>query len=205
MKQTWIYVAFILAAFSVGAQGTFQYDQQSVTTEVVPAGIETPIQTQQPIGQSFTPGLSSVDIIRLYMDDQTPGGVGSTVSIDLWSGSIGGALLGSSDAVFVPQGFFGYDNFLFSTPISVTPGITYYFQPIVQSGDSDNNMRTGLTSGSSYANGTAFINGSPSGFDLLFREGIVVPEPSFFSFGILGLAAMYPVLRRPPNSNRRTH
>src|SRR5262249_42981828 len=147
--------------------------------------------------QSFVPSLSGIGFVRLYLSDQTLGGAGSTVYVNLWSGSIGsGTLLDSTASVFVPHGSFGYTSFLFPTEFGLTPGTTYYLQPVIQSGDSDNNMVTGLTSGSGYANGTAFISGSSSGFDLLFREGIVVPEPSFFSFAMLGVIGIYPFLKK---------
>lgn len=190
-------IALALVACCTRGQGTLVYDQQSVTTEVAP-GIETPIQTQQPIGQSFTPTISSVGFIRLYLSDQTLGGSGSTVDINLWSGSIEtGTLLDTSTSVFVSHGSFGYYNFFFSTPVGVTSGATYYFQPIVVSGDSDNNMVTGLTLGTSYPNGTAYINGSTGvNADLLFREGIVaVPEPSVISLAALGLGSLIAVVR----------
>lgn len=206
MKQTSILVALILAMYCARGQGTFQYDQQSVTDQSQPVGITTPIQTQQPIGQSFTPDLSSIGFVTLYLSDQTLGGSGSTVYVNLWSGSIGtGTLLDSTDPVFVPHGSFSYENFFFPTGFGVTPGATYYLQPVIQSGDSDNNMVTGLISGTSYPNGTTFINGSSSSFDILFREGVVVPEPSCLALALLGVVGMCPVLRRRPNLNRRIH
>jgi len=155
-------------------------------------GVETPIQTQQPIGQSFVPNLSSIGFIRFYLDDQTANGVGATVVLNLWSGSIGsGTLLASTDPIFIPHGFFDYSNFFFSTPVILTPSSTYYLQAFIQSGDNDNNMRTGELPGSAYPNGTAFISSVASpGIDLWFREGVVVPEPSTALLALFGIAGL---------------
>jgi hypothetical protein len=191
MKPYLIQIVLVLVA--CGARGqTFQYDQQSYTVQNTPGGIAS-IQTQQPIGQSFIPNLSSIGFISLYFSDQTASGVGATVSVNLWSGSISnGTLLGSTDPIFIRHGFFNYTNLFFSTPVALTPGTTYYFQPLVQSGDQDQNMTTGITSGFVYPSGTAIINGAVSGFDILFREGVViVPEPSSASLALLGVAGFY--------------
>jgi len=199
MKRHLIQIALTLtAALCAHGLGTILYDQQSVTNEMVPAGIETPIQTQQPFGQSFVPRLPTVGVIRLYLSDQSPGGVGATIDINLWSGSIGnGTLISSTEPVFVAHGFVGYTNFLFSAQVPVSAGSTYYFQPFVQSGDNDNGMRAGETGRFNYPAGAAIISGSPSsGFDLLFREGIEVPEPSSVSLAILELIGLFAALRR---------
>jgi len=199
MKTHLIQIALTLAAaLCARGQGTILYDQQSVTNEIVPAGIVTPIQTQQPFGQSFVPSFSTIGLIRVYLSDQSLGGVGATVDINLWSGSIGnGTLISSTHAMFLMHGFFGYTNFFFSAPVPVSPGTTYFFQPFVESGDSDNGMVTGLTERFNYPAGAAIISGSPSsGFDLLFREGIEVPEPSSVSLAILGLVGLFAALRR---------
>jgi hypothetical protein len=183
-------ITLIMCCFA-RAQGTLQVDQQSYTTENTPSGIVS-IQPEQPMGQSFIPTLSSIEFIQLYMSDQTFNGVGSTVLVNLWSDSIGsGTFITSTDPVFIVHGSFAYVNFFFSTPITVTPGTTYYFQPFIQSGDSDQNMTTGVTIGSAYQNGTALYNGTANNTDLLFREGIVVPEPSPIFLSGLGLAVVF--------------
>jgi hypothetical protein len=76
--------------------------------------------------------------------------------------------------VFLPNNFLGITNFIFSVPVAVTPGTTYYLQP-VQSGDG---VGSSVTDGS-YPGGTEIYQGSPiPDRDLWFREGIIVPEPS---------------------------
>jgi hypothetical protein len=177
-----------LTAFIANGQGTFIYDQQSATNQG--GGLGAPIQSQQPMGQSFTPTLSSVGFVKLEFYDKNPGnGLGATVYVNLWSGSISNTtLLGSTGPIFMPDGFsFGsITNFSFSTSISVTPGSTYYLQPFVQSGD--NSWDVVGSSMFNYLGGTAIFNGSPdSSSDLWFREGVIdVPEPSSATMILLG-------------------
>jgi hypothetical protein len=192
MKKPLIQMLLVLAACCARGQGTFVYDQQSYSVQNTPAGINS-IQPEQPMGQSFVPSLSSIGFISLYLSDQTAGGSGSTVEVNLWSGSIGtGTLLGSTASIFIPHGYFNYTNFLFLTPVTLTSGGTYYFQPLIQSGDSDQNMTTGVTGGNAYINGSAIFNGATSsGFDLLFREGVVAtPEPPASLLALLGIGGI---------------
>ena len=175
---------------SAYAQGDYQYDQQSANESIF-TGSWLNIQTNQPIGQSFTPSLSSVGFIRLNFTDFSPGNsLGATVYVNLRSDSITGSVLGSTDPVFIPNGIGvgapGYITFFFPIPVSVTPGTLYYFQPVLLSGEG------ALAVGAyhfNYAGGTAFVQGAPhsnSLYDLWFREGTVVPEPSSSSLTALG-------------------
>jgi hypothetical protein len=68
-------------------------------------------------------------------------------------------------------------NFLFAVPVPVTPGTTYYLQPVLQSGESAWDITVGNFN---YANGTWIAYGQPvlDGSVLWFREGTYVPEPS---------------------------
>ena len=61
--------------------------------------------------------------------------------------------------------------------MAVTPGTTYYLQPVVQSGD--NNWAV-VVGNFNYPNGTWIAYGQPvlDGSVLWFREGTIVPEPS---------------------------
>jgi hypothetical protein len=108
--------------------------------------------------------------------DLQPGnGTGGSVSISLRGESITGPILGTSDAVSLPDGFGngsrGFVNFFFATPVQLTPGTTYYFQPVVQSDD------TFVALGDrfyNYSGGNAYLSGVANAtLDLWFREGIV--------------------------------
>ena len=79
--------------------------------------------------------------------------------------------------------FAGVTYFFFSTPTALSPGITYFFEPVVQSGDLWNIDSAEYN----YPGGTGFNNGLPVGAsDLWFREGIVVPEPSSVLLILMG-------------------
>lgn len=181
----------LVACYCVRGQG-FVYDQQVGSTNSPSDLDQRTVPTEQPIGQSFVPNLSAVAFIQLYV-----GGDDATCYVNLWAGSLAnGILLGSTIPVFVPGGFFNYTNFLFSSSIAVTPGTTYYLQPVVQPRSV---IDVGITSdlpGLGYANGTAFFKGvAQPGYDLLFKEGIVVPEPATTSLILLGVVIL--------NLNRR--
>ncbi len=183
----------LLSSLNVFGQGTFVYDQQSSDESNYQEG-GADIQQNQPIGQSFTPSLSTVGFVRLFIYnglllDTTP----ADVVVNLRSTSITGPVLGVSATVTIPGGslFGGPIDFVFAAPVSVTPGVSYYFQPVVL-----NNSNLGLSRSLlyNYPNGSAYIGGvTDSTSDLWFREGIVVPEPSSLILLFVGgsLAAWY--------------
>jgi hypothetical protein len=176
MKTNILAAGLLLASFSLLGQGTFIYDQQSVNSDSTGAEGVATIQTSQPIGQSFTPSLDSMNFIRLYLGDRAFNSIGATVYINLRSNSITGPMFASTDPVFMPDGFVGRTNFYFPNLVSVTAGTTYYFQPVVASGDTWgilHDTQYNYSGGMTFALGQA----APS-FDLWFREGIFIPEPS---------------------------
>jgi hypothetical protein len=172
-------------------QGTFQYDQQSAFSDSTLGETSGLITANQPIGQSFTPSLSSVGFIKLQLYEGNSGaGSGTGVYLNLRSGSITGPILGSTDPVFLLNGWLaGYVTFTFPTVVPVTPGVTYYFQPVVQSGE----WTVGAYNPSyNYPGGSLILRGVPNpASDLLFREGIIVPEPSSASFLLLAGCAVW--------------
>jgi len=207
MKKTIgsLFCATILLAASiqVHAQGLV-YDQQSATGPVAVVGNGNAdgldIQEDSPLMQSFTPTFSAIGFVQFeFWDIPNNGTNGATVYVNLWTGSPNprlATLLGSTTAVYMPNGFVngglsiaGITNFSFSTPISLTPGQTYYLEPIVASGDDPWDI---ITIGNTYPNGQLY--GKTGGFfqpstDFYFREGIVsVPEPSIFA--LIGLSGL---------------
>ena len=181
-------IALILSALAARGQGTMIYDQQSATNRSVSGS--APIQAEQPMGQSFTPTLSSVGFVQLeFIDAHAGNGVGATVYVNLRADSLTGTILDSTAPVFMPDGFNdGITNFFFATPVAVTLGTTYYLQPVVQSGED-----WGIVAGPyNYPGGTFFLNGAPdpNGFDAWFREGALVPEPSSGLLVLLGVGVI---------------
>jgi hypothetical protein len=191
MKLCIISVILTLTFCSARAQGTFIYDQQSQTSQAGGGG--APLAYEQPMGQSFAPALNSVGFVQFEFIDFPNGSIGGNVYVSLWSGSLGtGTLLGSTPSVFIPNGAFDQiTTFLFSTAVTVSPGTTYYFQPVLQSGDTTMDIINDIYN---YSGGTFYFNGSPnpSNADAWFREGIVVaPEPSAGALVLFGMAGIY--------------
>ncbi len=183
MKTFLFAVAVVfLAAVSIHGQG-FIYDQQSADES---GTLEGSIGLgQQPLGQSFTPTLSSIGFIRLYIFDGNLGGSSVTISIDLRTNSIAGAVLNSTAPIALPSQYSGFVDFYFSTPEDLTAGATYCFQPVVQSGGGFGTLAANYN----YPGGVAYANGvAAPPDDLWFREGIVtgVPEPSSVWLVLLG-------------------
>jgi len=190
----------VAASTQTHAQG-FIYDQQSATNGVsLHANYVDGLDIQpEPLTQSFTPSLSAIGFVQFQFWDVpliNNGNNGATVYVNLWTGSpnINSAtLLGSTTPVYMPDGFGNLDpgvtNFYFSTLIALTPGQTYYLQPVVQSGDNPWDI---ITIGDTYPNGQLYGSGAffqPS-TDLWFREGVSVPEPSTLAFvGLSGILA----------------
>jgi len=186
MKRYLYSTILLLTTCLARPQGVLVVDQQS-TNLVEGAG---DLSLDQPLGQSFTPSLPSVGFIRLFLyDGDVLHNSGATVFVNLRSDSIAGTILGSSLAIFMPDGYFDYTTFMFSGPVAITPGTTYYLQPVIQSGD---DMGSGVTDGS-YVGGMAISQGNPvSGRNLWFQEGIVaVPEPSSVVLALLGGMAWF--------------
>jgi hypothetical protein len=185
----------MVSALAASGQGTFIYDQQSATNRSLSGG-GLPFQAEQPAGQSFTPTLSSVGFAQFeFVDPNAGDGVGATVYLNLLADSLTGPVLGSTDPIAMPDGFFfGVTNFFFATPVAVTPGTTYYFQPVLQSGEG----LWGIIGGPySYSGGTSFFNGAPdpNGYNFWFREGALTPEPSSEMLVLVGFAGMWVVRR----------
>ena len=194
MKTLWLIVALAMTTSCLFAQGTFIYDQQS-SIESQPAEAAAFLQTQALLGQSFTPSLAAVGFVRLDLYDPIVGNSkGATVYINLRSDSIGGTILATSTPVSMPEGFGagggGFANFLFATPVPVTPGIVYYFDLAAQSGSDLWGVRR-FVQGSDYPGGTEYLQGQPGTDDFWFREGIVVPEPSSVALLFLGTGILF--------------
>jgi len=191
--KTIVYAILLLVGGRAFGQGTFVfvYDQQSSTDEGAPNfGAGAGIQGLLPsTGQSFTPGLPSIDFIRLIFDDgNINDALGATIYLNLRSDSITGPILASTAPVSMMNGFRGTRNFFFPSTIPLTPQTTYYFDLVFVSGGSWNTIIEPHT----YFGGEAFVQGQPyPGGDYWFREGLyVIPEPSAAAFAAFGAAAL---------------
>jgi hypothetical protein len=189
-----------LSATSVRGQGTFIYDQQSAL-EGHYSESAAEVTTNQPFGQSFTPSLSSVGFVRFFLwDGKFGAGSNLTTYVTLHSGSITGPILGTSDSILLAPGFNAPEDFLFPNSVPVTPGTTYYLQLVGQS----TTPWLSFVGPFLYDGGNAFALGAPFTYfptwDLWFREGIVVPEPSACLLGLIAAFALIHARRRSSSS-----
>ena len=166
----------LLTVLCACGQGTFFYDQQSSTDETPLRGVGGDMnQISPPWGQSFTPAQFSVGFVKFMFNNGNINGLGATIYVNLVSDSISGTIIGTSTSVTMPNAFAGPATFLFPSPVPLTPGTTYYFEPMLQSvGTWD------IVAGPyNYPGGSVFVGGTAApASDFWFREGIVVPEPS---------------------------
>jgi len=134
------------------------------------------------------------------LDGNLHNSTGAVVYVNLLSGSFTGTVVSSTAPVFMPDNFVGTTNFVFASTVSLTPGTTYYFQPVVQSGD----KWALLDDQYGYAGGAFYFNGAldPSDNDAWFREGIIVPEPSSIALLTMFGTGLLLAKRRHSNGKR---
>ncbi len=152
-------------------------------------------------GQSFTPTLNGIDAIQFLIQ-----GAHATIHVDLMNGyggadGLGGALLATSNSVFVNVSTDTMVQFDFPTTVALTPGHTYVARITMTSGNGLFMRETANLYG-----GGQFLNeGDPSSLftdrDQIFAEGLyshnpAVPEPAPIFLFALGMVGLIPVSLR---------
>jgi hypothetical protein len=164
-------VLFLAIAAATQASPLGTIDQQnSIATNDFYSG-------QNRIGQSFVPSLSAIDAIEFELGALTGG---NTVFVNLrnglaGSGGLDGPIIGTSNTVVIPiDATFEWRHFDFPSRIPLAPGNVYVAELVGVNGHAGR-----LTLNSSYPLGAAL---PPTSFetewDLVFAEGLHVPEPS---------------------------
>ncbi len=173
MKLKLIALTCLSWATLVRGQGSFIWDQQA-TGFVDGFAV---LNNQQPLGQPFTPSFSSMDVAAFYLNGVT---TSSEIEVNLRSGSISGTILGTSAPLTIGSSDSGVFYFLFSDPITLSPGTQYFLQPVAVTGVADANLIDAANS-----SGSAIYGGvTHSGFNFWFQEGITaIPEPSPVALG----------------------
>jgi hypothetical protein len=165
--STWIF--WLVLSVICEAAPLLLVDQQNTTSDA------RFFSGQNRIGQSFTPTLPAVDAVELNLGSLS--GLSSTIFVNLRSGLAGpdgldGAILATSNSVLMPPDTPNeMRHFDFPSRILLTPGALYVFEIVGNSGHAG-----ALSTGDNYPRGSALKEFS-AGFDMIFAEGLHVPEP----------------------------
>ncbi len=171
----------IISAAISPAQADTMFDQTN--TELPLGTLSQNLLVFSPLGQSFTPTLTSLNFINLLTDDGS-----ATVEVNIRLGSISGTILGTSLPTVIP---FSLDpsvsSFSFSTPVALIAGDLYVIEPFLVSGDT----LIGSTDTNNYVGGNQILGGIvQTNNDLWFQEGISVAEPGELLLLGIGLGLM---------------
>lgn len=204
-----MFAASMVVVSLAGAPGAiahpFAVDQENVDN---PGGgvLIHNIKISGPIGQSFTPLLSSLDVVELLTIDfgNPPNGLGATLQVNLRAASIAGNIIATSNPVALPDDFGGptvtfpnggaVTHFDFGATVALVPGNLYVIEPVVLAGD-----HWGLVDILGvYANGSAIISGNAAPNDWWFRDGPAVPSriPAPATLALFGAGLLAMALRR---------
>ncbi len=138
--------------------------------------------------QGFTPTLSGIDAVELSI---RASGTSNSLRIDLFSGDgDGGTLLGSSATLNITNQTFATLHFDFPSRVPLSPGALYSFRITHLGGDFSAYVEE--RNFNPYPGG---IPRNPDGsalpfYDLIFTEGLTIPEPASASIMGLGLLAI---------------
>lgn len=178
----------VLSVSSAKADTIFDQTNTSLPTGEV---LFQNVAVFSPIGQSFAPSLTSLNFVNLLTESGTGTSAPFTLEVEIRSGSISGAILGTSQltTVIPPPFAFVVTPFTFSTPVTLLPGNPYVMQVLAISGEG----LVGSANTNNYPRGTQILSGiAQPNNDLWFQEGVTTPEPSttlLITVGLIGLAA----------------
>lgn len=177
MKKLICSCALTIVSLPMWGQGNFTplLDQQAAPQH------DSGVFPMAGVGQSFTPTLNSIDFIRLaiFLNASDNPDHNAQVYLNLRSDAIGGPIIGTTSLSLMPYLTLpaeGFVSFSFPTPVALTPGQQYFFEPVDAMGL---NLWIYASANYHYPDGALYSNGTvvPNG-DLWFAEGIMVPEPS---------------------------
>lgn len=152
-------------AISLGNVGT-RFDQTN--TGLPLSTLSQSPSDFSPLGQSFTPTLTSLNFVNLLTENGR-----ATVAVNIRLGSISGPILGTSQPTVIPFSLApSFSSFRFSKPVPLIPGKLYVIEPFVVSG----HTLVVSTNSNNYVGGNQILRGvAQTNNDLWFQEGISVP------------------------------
>jgi hypothetical protein len=165
-----------------------------------------------PIGQEFTPSLNGLDFVDVKFLSQlgTNSGDG-TFQIAIHQGTITAPVLALSGQMTFSSGINGTDaQFTFPSTVPLAPGNTYVLEVLQIAGNALWGVEVplsavvnGQTIDMNYPGGRMIFAGVPRDTnDMIFAEGIFVPEPSV-SFLLLAGVLVFGLGRRASSKSRR--
>jgi len=129
-----VIIGLIILPQVTNVMGHGSVDQSFTGPFNIATTIWTGIANFQPIGQEFTPSTSDLVAVDIIVDDTfnaNPPGSVDTITVTIWSGSIGGVMVGQKSQQvttigdpFNPQTI----HFNFNSLLTLTPGNTYVLQ-----------------------------------------------------------------------------
>ena len=132
------------------------------------------ISSFTPIGQEFTPQLSKLTAVELWIASQN--GTGSAgVTVRIWQGSVAGTLLGESEPLTVPDGHDAPVRFTFAAPVDLAPGAVYVLEVVRTQGPG--NVLLSGDNDDSYGAGRPLLRGNFMNGDFWFRTGADASVP----------------------------
>jgi len=161
-----ITIAAMLLSASVSIADEYLWDQ---TNDYFSPQLGQSIQAFSPIGQEFMPSLNCLEIVQLHIYNESGS---SEFIVNIYSGSITGSLLGTSNTVAVSGFYLGVLTFTFDS-ITLLPQ-TLYVMEIVQIVGANGGVSSSGVGYSTYPLGCQILSGIPmENNDLWFREGVL--------------------------------
>ena len=187
----------LAAALAVGSDLRAQVDQANWSSFPNLGGVNLRYDPRQ----EFTPSLSALDSVVLSVGRFATTSPGGTLAVSIRQGGIDGPVIGTSDSVSLPAFFRGDVLFRFPEQVALVPRSPYALQPISVAGN--NQWLLDTDTGGSYTGGRLFFDGSFLAQDLLFMEGVGIPEPASIALLVLGACILLPIAVRCRYVKRR--
>jgi hypothetical protein len=190
----------VLVGFACNARGQQLLIDQSNTNVPPFVGFRywaTFFPGAPPVGQEFVPSFDSLDFVDLILRADSANGTG-TFSVSIHAGSTLQPALATSLPTVRNDGLERETHFRFDTPGQLTPGNVYAIGLVTLAADSGWGIADAL---GGYSSGRMLWRGEPTiqDGDLWFREGFVVPEPSFLALIAIGGLCVIPRGRNGTN------
>ena len=142
--------------------------------------------------QEFTPGMTALDSVQLWAAWAGPDVLDTKMDLSIRQGGIDGPVIATSLDGLTPGGsllpayYYGPVIFRFPDPVALVPGQSYALQPVLVPPNTSW-VLLGTAGASSYPEGRLLSDGSLMPGDLIFREGLGIPEPTPLVMLVIGI------------------